>query len=831
MKIFLRIHGKFMIAVIIPLILISGSVIMYVTINNRKIALEDALELADVSARGYANRVKAELDYEVAVMQSVNFLMDDFLLKPFSEVEKIFSDFINSILNRESHFLAIWMSWEIKAINRDYTKDYGRIRFSFVKQNEEIEHISDTLDLDGVDTLGLYYKYKQYNKPTITNPYWDDTFSEEFIQMATISIPVHDKHGAFCAFAGGDITMERFSLMIDNIHPFNGYAFLLSNDGTIIAHPDRELIGKSFYDENHQVEERIKISGKVTGGESFNFITNITWDGSDKYVSFAPVNIAQIDKPWSLGIVVPIKQITERADHNFIVSLIIGILGIFIIAVFVWILSGYFTRPLIKTTTVLNKLSTGNISDIKPIPVKSLDEIGQMSQALNTLTTNLRKIAGFAIKIGEGYLKTRYKPLSDNDLLGNALIKMQSDLVTTNEKLAESIKKAIAATNAKSLFLANMSHEIRTPLNGIIGMTDVLKESGLKKEQIDYLNIIEMSGNNLLTIINDILDFSKIESGQIELENIELNLRNEITQIINLLDNKARRKGISLNTKIDKQIPEALKGDPVRIKQILINLVNNGIKFTPKGSVTLNVSFIKSEKSMVSLLFSVTDSGIGISEKGLTRLFQSFSQTDISTTREYGGTGLGLAISKRLVELMNGEIGVESEVGKGSRFWFTVKLEADTTANKESVPSPDSKGIPEPKKLSVLLAEDNVINLKVASLVLNKLGHDIEIAENGKVAVEKFSEKKFDVILMDIQMPLMDGIEATMEIRKIESMSKSKIRIPIIAVTANAIKGDRERFLEAGMDNYIPKPFRFDEIEEILQTTVASVINKQPKNI
>ncbi|MCD4769259.1 MAG: response regulator [Bacteroidales bacterium] len=831
MKKTLRLHGKFIIAIIIPLILISGSVIMYVTINNRKIALEDALELADVSARGFANKIEAELDYEVGLLQSVTFLMNNFSSKSFSQLEERFSELLTKILEEKPQFLATWIHWELKAINSKYNKDYGRVRFAYVYIDGEIRLVRDTLNLDGDDTSSLYYSYKQSKKNDITNPYWYNYEDNNDILMASIIIPTLNNEGSFCGIVGSDIVMERFCLMIDKIQPFNGYAFLLSNDGTIIAHPDRSLIGKSFYEENHQEEEKNNISGKVAGGESFNFITDITFDGRDKYVSFAPVNIAEIDKPWSLGIVVPIKQITERAEQNFVTSVIIGISGIFIIAVLVWILSGILSRPLIKTTRVLNKLSTGSLSDIKPIPVKSLDEIGQMSIALNTLTSSLRKIADFAIKIGQGNLKTRFKPLSDNDLLGNALIKMQSDLTDTNQQLAESIEKAIAATNAKSLFLANMSHEIRTPLNGIIGMTDVLKESGLKKEQIDYLNIIEMSGNNLLTIINDILDFSKIESGQIELENIELDLRNEINQVIKILDNKASRKGIYLKTKIDKQIPEVLKGDPVRIKQIIINLVNNGIKFTTKGGVTLAVSILKSEKIMTTFMFSITDSGIGISEKGMTRLFQSFSQTDISTTREYGGTGLGLAISKRLVDLMNGEIGVESEVGKGSKFWFTVKLEAGTTVNKESVSAPDSEGTPKPKKLSVLLAEDNVINLKVASLVLKRLGHNIEIAENGKVAVEKFSEKRFDIILMDIQMPLMDGIEATREIRRIESESKSKFRIPIVAVTANAIKGDRERFLKAGMDNYIPKPFRFDEIEEVLQTTVASVNNKWPKNI
>ncbi|HUS86797.1 MAG TPA: ATP-binding protein [Bacteroidales bacterium] len=829
MKLKLGIHGKLMTVVIIPLTIISGAVIMYVTMNNRITSLEDAQELADVSAREYANMIEADLNYEVGLMQTASFLMDDCSSRPFPELEGIFSELLPSILRKKTQFLATWIYWELKAINSDYNKDHGRVRFTYVNFNEEIMLVRDTLDLDGDDTSGIYYMYKKSKRNNITNPYWDNYGGEKDILMASISIPILDLNGFFCGIIGADIMMERFNLMIDNIKPFKGYAFLLSNDGTIIAHPDRELIGKSFYDENREEEERINISDKVTGGEAFRFITNITWDGRDKYVSFAPVNIAEIDEPWSLGIVVPIEQITMRADHNFIVSLIMGISGIVFIAVLVWILSGYFTRPLLKTTEVLNKLSTGDLSDIRPISFKSSYEIGQMSTALNTLMVNLRKIVGFAIEIGKGNLKTRFKPLSKNDFLGNALIKMQSDLVASNEKLAESIGKAIAATNAKSLFLANMSHEIRTPMNGIIGMTDILKESGLNDEQIDYLNIIEISGNNLLAIINDILDFSKIESGQIELENIEFNFRKVIDEVSRLLGDKAHRKGIYLKTIIDEQIPEIIFGDPVRIKQVLFNLVNNGIKFTTNGGVSLSVSLSDSDQLSIALMFKVTDTGIGISEKGMTKLFKSFSQTDISTTREYGGTGLGLAISKRLVDLMQGKIGVESEVGRGSTFWFSASFKADISIKQESVPKSDTKGAPKTNKLSVLLAEDNVINLKVTSLILIRLGHDIEVAENGKIAIEKFAGKRFDVILMDIQMPLMDGIEATREIRMIESKNKTNTRIPIIAVTANAISGDRDRFLEAGMDNYISKPFKPDELEGILQSTVISVSSNSPK--
>lgn len=825
MRMKLKIHGKFMITVIIPLIIISGAVIMYVSMNNRKMTLSDAHDLIDLYASEQANMIGGELGYKASVINAANFLITDYSSKTFPEIKFIFSEFITNILKDQPKFLAIWMSWELKVTDKQYSKDYGRVRFTFLNNSDGGNIVIDTLDLDGEDTDGLYYQYKQYGKNFITDPYWDNYNDSIEIQMASIGGPLKDKTGSFYGFIAADIIMERFNIMIDSIKPYNGYAFLLSNNGTIIAHPNRDLIGISFYDNYNEVEEKFDISDKISRGEKLKFETDITRTGEFKYISFAPLQITKIEKPWSLGIVVPKKEITRMADRNFIISIIIGTTGIIFISILVWLLSRHVTHPLNYTTRVLDKLSAGNLSEIRPISYKSSDEIGHMSQALNTLTVNLRKIASFAMKIGRGNLKASYKPLGENDVLGNALVKMQSDLIDTNKRLAESVDNAIAATDAKSLFLANMSHEIRTPLNGIIGMTDIMKETELKTEQLEYLNIIEMSGNNLLTIINDILDFSKIESGQIELESIKLNIRYEIGQVVKLLENKAKSKSLYITTEIDKKVPASVFGDPVRIKQILINLINNAIKFTEKGGVTISLSLKDYDELSCTLLFRIIDTGIGITDKGITKLFKSFSQTDISTTREFGGTGLGLAISKKLTEFMNGEIGVESEKGQGSTFWFTAKLLSDSSSQDKSLSPADLNKTVKSTKLSILLAEDNSINRKVAILLLSKLGHTIDEAENGKVAVEKFSAKKYDIILMDIQMPIMDGIMATREVRKIESGDKSKGRIPIIAVTANAIKGDRERFLEAGMDDYISKPFRPEELEDMLQEIVLSFRN------
>ncbi len=405
------------------------------------------------------------------------------------------------------------------------------------------------------------------------------------------------------------------------------------------------------------------------------------------------------------------------------------------------------------------------------------------------------------------------KPFSYEEL--QARVKLHLRLKHTQEELFKAKVIAEEAAHAKSLFLANMSHEIRTPMNGIIGMIDILKQTPLNNKQKEFLDIVDVSGGNLLTIINDILDFSKIESGKIELEKIDFSVSKELNEVLKLLDLKAREKSLPLKLQINSDVPEFINGDPVRLKQIIINLINNAIKFTKEGSVTISVEVDEIINNKIKLLCKVIDTGIGISEEGMNKLFKSFSQTDSSTTRKYGGTGLGLAISKKLSRLMNGSIGVKSEEGKGSTFWFTAEFE--TIIEKQNTKIPESHiNVQDNKKLKVLLAEDNTINQKVASFNFNKIGHHVDIAENGEIAVEKYLENDFDMIFMDIQMPVMDGIQATEKIRKIEKEKNIEKQIVIIAMTANIMKGDKEKYLAVGMDGFIGKPFKQNELISVI---------------
>jgi len=516
-----------------------------------------------------------------------------------------------------------------------------------------------------------------------------------------------------------------------------------------------------------------------------------------------------------------------------------------------------------------DKFPGRNLQDVLPAGV-----LAQVREAQEKVrNSNAMELVEFAIedRLGKQDYEMRLLPLSWDEWIAvvrnitarkaseQRLKDTAQELEQKNEELEKALTAAREATRMKSRFLANMSHEIRTPMNGVLGMTDFLLGTPLNPEQTEYAQSIKRSADALLALINDILDLSRIEAGKLRLDRVEFSLESAIAETTSVFALQARAKGLEFLSNIGPGMPEAAVGDPGRLRQVLTNLLGNAIKFTERGRVGLKAEVVNQTRDTLQLKFTVYDSGIGIPKSEQGRLFDTFTQVDESNTRKYGGTGLGLSISKQLVELLGGEIGLTSQPGKGSQFWFTAtfgksskkaaaapqkailntplptpapritaaKSQTGTAQRTETPapqPAPGQAHRPDPgspqASMRILLAEDNEINQRITLRLLQKLGLAADAVVNGREAVEALEKKKYDLVLMDCQMPDMDGFEATAVIRSREGKSRHQT---ICALTANAMDGDRERCLAAGMDDYISKPVGLEKLREALDRWIPGV--------